>query len=106
MYEVCGQAQRSIRWKHAGLKHLFKHINGRNNKWLSEGFSRFVKGELADLEKYRNMANTMPIKLEVTIVQPGLSKSAITEEISKLLACTESYIKKTTRADLKVWCST
>lgn len=106
MYEVCGQAQRSIRWKHAGLKHLFKHINGRNNKWLSEGFSRFVKGELAELEKYRNMANTMPIKLEVTIVQPGLSKSVITEEISKLLACTESYIKKTTRADLKVWCST
>lgn len=106
MYEVCGQAQRSIRWKHAGLKHLFKHINGRNNKWLSERFSRFVKGELADLEKYRNMANTMPVKLEVTIVQPGLSKSVITDEILKLLACTELYIKKTTKADLKVWCST
>ncbi|MDC7429284.1 hypothetical protein ABTG45_04935 [Acinetobacter baumannii] len=88
-----------------GIKHLFKHIHGRNNKWQAEGASRFIKGDLTDLEKYRNMANTMPIRLEVTIVQPGLSKSAVTEEISKLLACTESYIKKTTKADLKVWCS-
>lgn len=105
MYEVCGQAQRSIRWKHAGLKHLFKHISGRNAKWQTEGISRFIKGDLVALEKYKNMANTLPIKLEVTIVQPGLSKSAVTEEILKLLGCTESYIKKTTKADLKVWCS-
>lgn len=47
----------------------------------------------------------MPIRLEVTIVQSGLRQSVVTEEILKLLVCTESYIKKTTKADLKVWYS-
>ncbi len=38
------------------------------------------------------------------VVQPGVSEDQITEEMLKLLGTTELFVKKTTLADLRVWC--
>lgn len=105
LYEVCGQAQRSVRWKHVGLPYFYKHIRKREALWVKENHSRFLKGSISILENIKNRARTTPVELQVTIVQPGLSKKAVTEEMLKLLGTTELFIKKTTMADLNVWCS-
>jgi superfamily II DNA or RNA helicase len=102
LYEVCGQAQRSIHWKHAGLGHFYKHINHREKFWVKRGCSRFLKGTMRDLTTMKNRARTSKLRLEVVIVQPGLSVRKVNNEILKVLGCTESYIKKTTQADLMV----
>lgn len=105
LYEVCGQAQRSVRWKHVGLPYVYKHIKKREAVWKGKGQSRFLKGSIAELESFKNRSRTTPIEFQVTIVQPGLSKKQVTEEMLKLLGTTELFIKKTTLAELHVWCS-
>lgn len=105
LYEVCGQAQRSVRWKHVGLPYVYKHIKKRESAWQQKGRSRFLKGTIANLENLKNRSRTTPVELQVTIVQPGVLKSSITEEMLKLLGTTELFIKKTTMAELQVWCS-
>ncbi|WP_024300139.1 DEAD/DEAH box helicase [Methylomicrobium lacus] len=102
LYEVCGQAQRSIRWKHLNLNYLYHHIKRRQEQWRSRGYSRFLKGAIEDLAAIRDRARTSALNFHVIIVQPGLSVEQITHEGLKLLGSTALYIKKTTMADLKV----
>jgi superfamily II DNA or RNA helicase len=102
LYEVCGQAQRSIRWKHLNFKYLYEHIKHRQDLWRMKGYSRFLKGNIKDLAAIRDRARAMPIKFHVVIVQPGLSASEVNEEGLKLLGSTSLYIKKTTMAELAV----
>ncbi|MBO6812111.1 MULTISPECIES: DEAD/DEAH box helicase [Marinobacter] len=102
LYEVCGQAQRSIHWKHAGIIHLYKHILHREQLWKKRGGTRFLKGKMGDLATIKNRARTAKLSLDVSIVQPGLSVRQVTDEMLKLLGCTSLFIKKTTEADLHV----
>lgn len=102
LYEVCGQAQRSIRWKHVGFQYLYDHIRNRENLWRNRDNSRFLKGNMSTLVAIKNMARTKPINLKVTIVQPGISKTKITEEMLKLLGAVSLYLTKTAQADLQV----
>ena len=102
LYEVCGQAQRSVRWKHLNLNYLYHHIKRRDEQWQPRGYSRFIKGNIKDLAAIRDKSRTTPLKFHVEIVQPGLSIEKVTEEGLKLLGSTALYIKKTTMAELSV----
>ncbi|WP_334078552.1 DEAD/DEAH box helicase [Microbulbifer sp. M83] len=106
LYEVCGQAQRSVRWKHLNLNYLYHHIKRREAQWRSRGYSRFLKGSIKDLAAARHRSRTTPVKFHVEIVQPGLSQERVNAEGLKLLGSTALYIKKTTMADLLVVGST
>ncbi|AHG65256.1 DEAD/DEAH box helicase [Advenella mimigardefordensis] len=94
LYEVCGQAQRCIRWKHLNLTYLYHHIKRREELWRSCGHSRFLKGDIKDLAAIKERSRTTPIRFNVVIVQPGLCLSQVNEEGLKLLGSTALYIKK------------
>lgn len=102
LYEVCGQAQRSIRWKHVGMDYFYKHIKRREKLWSDKGDTRFLKGSLGDLNTLKNRARTSRLTLKVSIVQPGISIKEINDELLKLLGSTALYLKKTTQAELSV----
>ena len=87
------------------MARLYLHIKNREQLSAKKGQSRFIKGSISQFADFKNMARTMPVKFYVTIVQPGVSSSSITEEMLKLLGTTELFIKKTTQADLDVICS-
>ena len=101
-YEVCGQAQRCIRFKHLGINYLYHHIKHRNKTWKKSGHTRFLKGDISSLAAYKSRSRVTKINFEVSIVQPGLSKKNVSDEILKLLGSTELYIKKTTKSALNV----
>ena len=61
LYEVCGQAQRSVRWKHLRMNYLYNHIKIRENLWRARSETRFVKGTIADLTSIKNKARTTPV---------------------------------------------
>lgn len=102
LYEVCGQAQRCIRWKHLNLAYLYHHIKRREEQWRSRGYSRFLKGTIKDLAAMKERSRTTPIRFDVVIVQPGLDVNQVNDEALKLLGSTALFIKKTTMADLTV----
>lgn len=96
LYEVCGQAQTSIWWAAAVLKkqdllaHMLKREEQRKRK---NGTSRIEKGSAEIIRTIQNIATLVPISLSIAVVQPGLSKSAVSEDQLRLLGVTKNFIK-------------
>lgn len=92
LYEVCGQAQKSIQWKSLRDK-IFEHLIRRANNTTVNGF---IVGDLRKTLELKNKSKSAyAIDLEVNIVQPGVSKSKITDDMLQLLGATETYLKET-----------
>jgi hypothetical protein len=103
-YEVCGQAQKSVHWKHKGGKEFINHLLRRKTKRKdAHSCSRLEKGCSADLIKLLNVVkNEIPTEYEIFIVQPGLSKASAPNDILTLLGVTEAYIKEFADINLRV----
>lgn len=102
LYELCGQAQKSIQWKHQGIGRLYHHLRIREERWRKNGVSRILKGSLSDLANIKRRARTAPVHLQVYAVQPGLKKTEVTPQMLKILAGTELYLQKTSKANFLV----
>lgn len=103
-YEVCGQAQKSIHWKHKDGKDFINHLLRREIK-SRNGMtcSRLEKGTKSELIKLLSIIkNEIPVEYEIYIVQPALSKSKASEDILMLLGVTETYIKEFAAITLNV----
>lgn len=100
-YEVCGQAQKSLKWKHCERRILFDHLFKRlKNK------QRIIKGDEDLLESIQNKALwDMELLFNIAIVQPGLSKDKVTDDINILLSNTSYFLKATGNINLSVYIS-
>ncbi|MNB99273.1 hypothetical protein D3C75_465520 [compost metagenome] len=102
LYEVCGQAQKSIRWKD-DIYALLKHLERREGVRLRNGRpSRFELGEFKKLNELKKMAKFFPFHLSIFIVQPGLSKAAVSPEQLEILSATDNYLRETYNIVLQV----
>ena len=103
-YEVCGQAQKSANWKYKEAEELVDHMLRREVK--REGgteSSRIQKGDKETLVKLLRLAKKkIPVEYSIYIVQPGVSKESVSDEILTLLGVTDSYLKDKTGIDLQV----
>ncbi|MHB9838302.1 DEAD/DEAH box helicase [Paraburkholderia terrae] len=98
LYEVCGQAQKSISWLQNQLRHteLFVHLLRRDPK-IHKGveLSRYQTGDQDLLATIRNRSRVAEMKLRVFIVQPGLSRFKATPDQLSLLSVTENFLLET-----------
>lgn len=105
-YTVCGQAQKCIRWKHNGMDYLSEHMKKREQQWQKGKKTRFIKGNMSDLNRLRKFSRyAVEFNFEVSIVQPGLLKKSVSDDIIQLLGSTEDYLLKTAGAKFNVICS-
>jgi len=98
LYEVCGQAQKSIRWmeRHDKNVELFTHLLRREpKKGKRRNATRFEKGDQDELIRIRAMSEIWPIHLKIFIVQPGVSKEKVSRDQLELLAVTENHLLET-----------
>lgn len=107
LYQVCGQANKSIRWKYSHSRKLFDRILKRNERKETKGHpSSIISGAIEDLVRYREQAlNSKALRFHVAIVQPGLSKAKCSEEIQIVLGNVQQFLKEVSAIDLKVYCS-
>lgn len=103
-YEVCGQAQKSSNWKYREPEEMLDHLLRREKKKGEDGEClRYYKGDHDMLIKLLKLAKKkMPVKYSIFIVQPGVSKAKVSDEILTLLGVTDSFLKETTGIDLQV----
>jgi hypothetical protein len=95
LYEVCGQAQKSIRWMCSSEKRsdLFTHLLRREADREEAGLaSRYELGDTEMLQTIREMSHLYLVKLTIHIVQPGLSKARATLDQLELLSVTENHL--------------
>lgn len=98
LYEVCGQAQKSIAWMSSPEKRtdLFTHLLRREARRQEVGASsRYEIGDVELLQTIREMSHLCPVSLKIYIVQPGVSKANVTHDQLELLSVTENYLMET-----------
>ncbi|MFG1782644.1 DEAD/DEAH box helicase [Rhodococcus oryzae] len=106
LYEVCGQAQKSIMWRRSDLRPFFRTLEARaRQKQKRDGVNPFEVGNIKKLYEIQERALVLRRRMEMVIVQPGLSVSKATTQQLDLLASTQAYLKTTIGAPLVVWCS-
>lgn len=95
LYEVCGQAQKSIWWAGSLMKKadLITHLMRRERTRLSNVRpSRLERGTMDTLLTIREIANLLPVSLSIVIVQPGVSKANVSEDQLQLLGVTQNFL--------------
>lgn len=113
LYVVLGQAQKNTRWlddSHLFIRRLIEREQRVNKS--HPGLTRLRKGSLADLEVIsRKVKNDYSTTVTIYVVQPGFSKAKFeskaeeSNEIERLFAVTEDFIKATKQGDFYVLCS-
>jgi hypothetical protein len=100
--EVSSQAVRSARWTYKFVP-LCQHIKAREGSLATEARpSRFLKGSLPDLNRLIKFHRFNPMRAEIVVVQPGLSKARRTKDQSIVLAAALTYLKETVGIDLGI----
>ncbi|MGR6977521.1 DEAD/DEAH box helicase [Mycobacteroides abscessus] len=106
LYEVCGQAQKSVAWRRSDLAPFFKELSHRaQRKYQRTHVSPFEVGDEADLLRLQAEAQVLRRRMEIVIVQPGLSMAKVSPQQLDLLSAAESYLQTSINASLTVWCS-
>lgn len=96
-YAVCGQAQKSVRWRERkGLLELIPHLIHRDQQRLDKGEStRFERGDLRSLEDIARRLEVLRPEFKVFVVQPGFSQAAASHPVLELLAATSLFLHET-----------
>lgn len=104
LYELCGQAQKSIHWKDdPDLGSLFTHMLRReDDRMRKKGISRFEVGNEQQLYQIIEKSKVYPKEFKINIIQPGLSKSKVSQRQLELLGVTENYLMETYQISLFV----
>jgi len=99
IYELCGQAQKSVYWKGKSNTAIFERMLLRCSKDIKK-IEKGSKKEIGILKEKSKRAYITT--LDITVVQPGISKSKISREMLELLGVTANYLKETYRINLNV----
>ena len=109
LYEVCGQAQRSAKWRNGQMFPLFDHLGNRVRKIVEDYRDiQYDPFEIGGFDKFTDIHERLAKKdlyLHIIIAQPGLSASQVSEDQLRLLAGVENYIKDVAQGSLEVYCS-
>jgi superfamily II DNA or RNA helicase len=101
VYEVCGQASRSVKWLYTGDK-FFNRLMDRYQQSLQKDFDRILKGTPQQLEVLRNKCHDHELIFSFVIVQPAISAKKVSKEQLAVLGTSYSYIKSISGSDIKV----
>jgi len=104
LYEVCGQAQKSINWRFKKGKEFLEHLLRRESLRRNRNQdSRFELGNEQRLIEILDLVNNkVPLEFQIYIIQPGISKQNISEQQLTLLGVTETYLMERAVTKLKV----
>ena len=104
LYEVCGQAEKSIKWCQEPVLVIDRLIR-RENARGKHGATRIEIGSLNKLKEIKNKMKVYPTKFEISIVQPGIDKEALSDDMIRILSGTASQLMDTYGIELQVICS-
>lgn len=103
LYEVCGQAVVSLRYKWKP-EELLKHLERRNATGVLKN-RRFYHGSPAVLENVKKALKYCDVSFEFAIAQPGVNSSALNSEMKRLLGSVYSTVVEMTETKLKCYFS-
>jgi len=105
LYEVCGQTQKSVRWRR-NTEALFRRLIHRQRSRMGwQGKTGFIVGDGNALYRLEERARRLKPDFGMLIAQPGLAKRMASRRQLDLLGSTEVYLCEVASASLRVLCS-
>lgn len=104
LYEVCGQAQKSVEWRRKP-ELMFSHLIRRERKRMRDGYSGIIIGTHQKLLELAERAQYSLHEWVIAVAQPGVTKARVSLPQLNLLASTEIYIRETSDSDFVVYTS-
>ena len=104
LYEVCGQAEKSIKWCQDPMG-LIPRIVEREKAANTNSYSRFQVGGYRKLKAIYNKMKVYQTEFNISIVQPGIMKNDLSEDLIQLLSVTSSFLRDTYGINLTILCS-
>ncbi len=105
LYEVCGQAQKSVRWRR-NVPLFFQHLIRRErHRFARHGRSGFVVGDASALYELEDKSRFLRPAFTIGVIQPGVSKARVSGQQLDLLASTDVYVYETSYGRFEVICS-
>lgn len=101
LYEVCGQAIVSLRYKWKP-EELLRHLERRNSIGILKG-KRFYHGTQSDLENIKKAIKYSDVKFEFGIAQPGVATSTLSIDMRNFLGSIYATIVEMTETQLKCY---
>ena len=92
LYEVCGQAQKSILRRHNPQLMVDRLIKREKNR-RKVGRTGILVGDDSNLQHIADRVRLLEPQFVITIVQPGVSKTRASLPLLELIAASERYIK-------------
>lgn len=99
VYEVCGQTIKSTFFLYKNER-LLEKIRKR----ITRG-STFIKGDLTRLEAIFKEAKSKTTRYGIVLVQPGISKSTISDQCNRVLAASNDYFLRANSEKIALMCS-
>jgi superfamily II DNA or RNA helicase len=105
LYEVCGQAQKCVRWRR-DMSMFFQHLIRRERRRQERGTrSGLEVGTAEKIYELEEKARLLIPKVTIAIAQPGLSKERASDAQLHLLGCTQVYLYETAYSEFEVYCA-
>jgi hypothetical protein len=105
LYEVCGQAQKCVRWRR-DMNIFFQHLIRRERRRQERGArSGLEVGTVQKIYEIEEAARLLIPKVIIAIAQPGLSRDRASSAQLHLLGCTQVYLYETAYSELEVYCA-
>lgn len=101
LYDVCGQSMKMNRAKSIP-EMLTKRLFRREQQRQAAGKSGLVAGDIETLAAIAREARYRALQVTVAIVQPGMSKSVVSEDMRALLGATDRFLSETHGMRLRV----
>jgi superfamily II DNA or RNA helicase len=98
LYEVCGQAQKSIVWTNS-QERLYKKMLSRAVR------SRFLRGTIDGVKEMLMNTPQLRKKFEIVLVQPGVAKAQISQGMLQTLGATSDHLRSGGCEPLRLWAS-
>lgn len=105
LYELCGQAQKSVRWRHYVPEMFARLISRERHRVSKRGYSGLEIGEASDLYRLRDASRRLRYRFTIAVAQPGVTKSGISLPQQYLLGSAQSYVTDVAAAGFAVYCS-
>lgn len=105
LYEVCGQAEKSVEWKQDMINVVDRMIKRENDRINSGKVSRFEIGDFETLKEVKNRLRLFSAELKIYIVQPGVDGNRITKDMNRILVASQTYLNETYGIPFGIICS-
>lgn len=105
LYDVCGQAMKSVRW-HRAVDTFFENLIRRQKQYRERnGVTGFMVGDERKLLELQDRSRLLKPQFTIAIAQPGLQKHHHSAAQLELLAATETYVLDVANGKCEVYCS-